>query len=441
MKRFLYLLFCVCLLGLGATTLASAAPETAVSAQTTPTATINTGALNVRSGPGVGYSVVVIVYQNNTVTLVGRNSNSSWVNIRTASGQTGWVNASYLTTSTTISSLPLVDTPPLSAAAAVNTGSLNVRTGPGVTYSVITAVGYGQNVSLLGRNGNTSWIKIQLANGQQGWVNGTYLTANVTLSSLPVVDAPAPPEPPVPVAPNALLSLRAGPSFSDAVIGQVFQGQRVRAIGRNAANSWIKVLVLESGLQGWIGAAYLQLDVPIGNLPISDGSTPATPTTPTPTPPTSGVTAVVATGALNVRSGPGAAYSIVTTVNQGATVTLTGRNNLSTWVQVKTASNVTGWVNASLISITGTVSTLPVIDVPTQTATAVVNTGALNVRSGPTIQNSVVAVIQQGTVVGLIGRNSNSSWVQVRLSNGQTGWVNASYVQANTTINSLPISN
>lgn len=416
---------------------------TPAQAQTAPTAVVNTGALNMRSGPGVVYSVVGVAYQGQAVTLLGRNESSSWLKIRTSTNVEGWSNASLLTTSAALSSLPIIfEAPTLTATAVVATGALNVRTGPGVTYGVVTAVYQGQTVTLLGRTSNNAWVKIQIVTGQQGWVNASLITPNVAISTLPIADVPAQPAPPVPVAPNALLSLRGGPSLSNSVVGHVYQGQRVQAIGRNSASSWVKLHVVESGLEGWIGVGYVQLTVPIESLPVLDGGTTAPPTTnPTP-PPTSGtgLTAVITTGALNVRSGPGIGYSKVTIVYSGQYVTLIGRNSNSSWVKVRTSANQEGWVNATYISTSGAVNTLPVLDAPTLAATAVITTGALNVRSGPGITYTATAVVYQGQAVGLIGRNADSSWVKVRLANDHVGWINAAYIQTATTLSNLPVT-
>ncbi|MCA9931358.1 MAG: SH3 domain-containing protein [Anaerolineales bacterium] len=421
---------------------------TKTAVQTNPTAVVNTGALNVRSGPGIGYDIVTVVNQGVTVTLLGRNANSTWAKIQVSDGRQGWVNASLISPSVAISTLAVItDTPDLTAAATVATGALNVRSGPGVTYSVLTVAGYGHTVGLLGRNSNSSWAKVRLSNGQEGWVNASLITPNVSISSLPIADAPAPPEPPVPVAPNALLSLRAGPSLSDTVIGQVYQGQRVQAIGRNDSSTWVKVRVLETGLEGWISVAFVQADVIISNLPVMTGSTipaaTATSTpiaTPTPTTSTSG-TAVVTASALNLRTGPGIGYGVVTVVYQGHTVTLLGRNSSSSWVKVRTSAGQEGWMNVQYLTSGTAINSLPVIDAATLTAVGTVNTGALNVRSGPGIEYTATAVVFQGTSIGLIGRNSNSSWVKVRLSNDHVGWVNAAYINTVTTINSLPVTN
>lgn len=410
-------------------------------------ATIATGALNVRSGPSLAYNPVAVVNQGNVVSLIGRNADSTWAKIRLSNGTEGWVNAAgtYITPSVAISSLPLVavaDAPESSATALVSTGALNVRSGPGVTYSVVTVASQGQTVMLLGRNANSSWAKIRLSNGTEGWVNATLLTPSVAISSLPFADSPAPPEPPVPVAPGAVLSLRSGPGFNYPVTGSVYQGLQVSAIGRNAANTWLKVR-LSDGQEGWIGAQYVQLSIPVSNLPILDGTTGSTTPTPgaTATPPATTYWATVNTGAANVRSGPGIGYGIVTVVTQGQYVSLLARNSISSWAKVQLTDGTVGWINASLLDANIAINTLPVENVQTISTSGVVNTAALNVRTGPGVNYGVTAVVYQGQGVALIGRNADSSWLKVRLTNGTVGWINSAYIQTSTTLNSLPITN
>lgn len=430
----------------------------------TATAVIATGALNVRSGPGITYSVVTVVNQGSVVNLLGRNADSSWAYVQTAAAKLGWVNASssYITPSVAISSLDVVTpatatptatvtststpspatptatatpAPATSPTALVATGALNVRSGPGVTYSVLTVTTQGQTVTLLGRNANSSWAKIRLSSGTEGWVNSSLITPTVSISSLPLADSPAPPQPPVPVAPGAVLSLRSGPGFSYPVTGSVYQGLQVTAVGRNANSTWLKVQ-LSDGQQGWIGAQYVQLSLPVGNLPILDGST----TNPT-TPVTSANAATIATGAANVRSGPGIGYGIVAVAGQGQTVTLLARNNINSWVKVQLANGTQGWINASLLSTSVNISSLPIQFEQTLSASGLVNTAALNVRVGPGITYGVTAVIYQNQGVALLGRNADSSWIKVRLKDGTVGWINGAYIDTATTLNSLPISN
>lgn len=339
------LLGLVGLLGLSQVETAQAAPSQSSHHHT---AVIATGALNVRSGPGVAYTSTAVVYQGATVTMLGRNYSATWIKIQMANGHQGWVNAAYTFPSTAIINLPIVDTttptPPATATAVVNTGALNVRSGPGMAYSVVTVSQQGHVVHLLGRNANSSWAKVRVFSGQEGWVNASLIIPNVPISSLPIVSAP--------------------------------------------------------------------------------GATP---------------TAVVNTGALNVRSGPGVGYSVVAWVQRGQTLALLGRNANSSWVQVRTPGNHTGWVNASLVTANVAISSLPVVGATTPSATAVVATGSLNVRYGPGVAYGVFTSLQQGTTVTLLGRNQAATWVKIQLPNGTQGWVNAAFLQASVAIVNLPV--
>ncbi len=67
----------------------------------------------------------------------------------------------------------------------------------------------------------------------------------------------------------------------------------------------------------------------------------------------------------NVRNGPGLAYGIVGGAQQGEKVSLTGRNQASTWYQVKLADGTEGWIFGQLLTINSSVVTsqLAVIEV------------------------------------------------------------------------------
>lgn len=68
---------------------------------TTPTVlstgyyTINTGALNIRQGPGTSYDIVTSYTNGTQVAAVGFNSDYSWANVRCGS-TVGWCSAKYL---------------------------------------------------------------------------------------------------------------------------------------------------------------------------------------------------------------------------------------------------------------------------------------------------------------------------------------------------------
>lgn len=175
-----------------------------------------------------------------------------------------------------------------SGATAIVTNAyyLNVRSGPGVGYGVVTVLGRGAYVTMLGRNANASWIKIQPIDGYywQGWVNAFYLAPSMNIWDLPVVDgAPPPPPPPgaIGTVANAYsLNLRSGPGVGYGIITALTYGTQVTLIGRNAAATWLQVqTIVPQGLtlpsyQGWVNAYYITTTYPIYNLPVTDGSQP-----------------------------------------------------------------------------------------------------------------------------------------------------------------------
>ena len=337
---------------------------TAVLAQTVVyTAVIDTGALNVRQGPGITYASTTTVYKGQTVTLLGRNDNSSWAKIRTIGGQEGWVNASYIIpNNVAISSLPLMTStaaPLPTPLAPVAPGGIAVRSGPGFNFPAAGFVNNGSFVNLLGRTSDSTWIKVSANNDTLvGWMNASVIQTNLSINNLPVVDGstvtPTPTAPTTPPPSGATatittgsLNVRSGPGLGYNVLGQVHLGQVVTLIGRNSEGTWVKIPTFGGLNEGWISVAYIQPNVAISSLPVIGT-------------PTLSSIGVLNTGAANVRSGPGLEFTSITTVNFGTTVTLIGRNSAGNWLKVQLASGTQGWIHASLLNINVAVNTLPI---------------------------------------------------------------------------------
>ena len=407
-----------------------AAPTT----QSTATAVIDTGALNVRSGPAPTYSRVTTVYLNDVVTLLGRVPDSSWVQIQTASGHQGWINSRYILPYVELSTLPIVSTPitPGNAPGGnVTAGNLNVRSGPGPSYPPVTVVTYGEFVALTGRNYNGSWVRIRTNAGHEGWVNGSYLTTNASISDLPIVDSP---EATTPVATviATYLNVRSGPSVDYGWVATLNYGDRVALLSRNADGSWVQIQNAV-GQQGWVNGAYLVADVPVGSLP--QGGVPENPIERP-----SGPMATITANYLNVRGGAGLQHAVISVVTYGEVVNLLGRDMYSTWVKVQTPTGVVGWINSDYTQPNVAISTLPVADTGARgSATVIAN--YLNVRQGPSMDSAVILALSYGQNMSLIGRSSDGYWLKVQTANGTVGWVSGAYVQSTTDTSQLPIAN
>lgn len=159
-----------------------------------PVAAVNTAWLNVRVGPGANYERITSLPRGTYVTMLARNSTSTWVWVRLDSGQQGWMYAPYLTTDYNVPSLPPYETGVpeeggngLPTAIVTRAQYLNLRSGPGVGYAIIGQLRGGDVVELAGhRNQDATWVSVIAPNGQQGWVNAYFLESDFPFESLPV---------------------------------------------------------------------------------------------------------------------------------------------------------------------------------------------------------------------------------------------------------------
>ncbi len=434
-----------------------------VAAQT-GTATVNTGALNVRSGPGTEYSVIAQVTQGQVITLKARNGDGSWVFITTPSAVDGWVNSTYILPSIPISSLPVVgiatstaiatNTPtnltatPVPGTGTVNTGQLNVRSGPSPSYSILASVFQGETVALLGRNADSSWLYLQTNQGVVGWSNSKYITSSTPITNLPVVDgsssatatsgapvATAPPAGPTAVPGTAsvsasTLNVRAAAGLSYARVDQIYYGNTVWVNGRNLDTTWISIIT-PNGATGWVNGKYIASNINYSTLPIISQTG----------------TGIVLTGRLNVRSGAGPTFSVLTSAPQGANLTLLGRSSDNSWLYLRAPDAQEGWSRADYLGTTTDLNALPILagPVPTSPASSVPpvtdpgNTAVL--RSCPNLGCAVTGSVFSGLTITATGRNADSTWVYLTTSNNQQGWIPAQFVQLTIPVNSLPVIN
>lgn len=171
-------------LGMGATNMAPGTPHLVV----------NTSFLNVRTGPGVGNPVLTVVKGGTNLIITAIHSGGVWYQVETSAGA-GWVNSNYAVARGNISSLTRTETPTAregahlsgpTPRAVVNTAHLNIRTGPGVSHSIITDVPGGTVLKVLGLSGGRGWYLVEGSFGQ-GWLNNHYTVFRGDFSQVRVV--------------------------------------------------------------------------------------------------------------------------------------------------------------------------------------------------------------------------------------------------------------
>ncbi|MCC6191930.1 MAG: SH3 domain-containing protein [Anaerolineales bacterium] len=154
-----------------------------------------------------------------------------------------------------VEAAPALEGTTTEASATVATGRLNVRTGPGVNYTIVTRIDLGQSMTLTGRNLSATWVRIRLPNSIEGWVSARYIQASIPIADLVVTSTTSPTPAPTPTAVVTVsqLQLRAGPGASYNLLATLGQNQALALLGRTADSAWVKVRAANVG-EGWMPA-------------------------------------------------------------------------------------------------------------------------------------------------------------------------------------------
>ncbi len=178
---------------------------------------------------------------------------------------------------------------------ATTTYTLNMRTGPGATYTVLVTLPGGTPLLLEARNADASWLLARTLDGaQRGWVASLYLAFSPGVSALrlplseEILSEPAPGAAPAPApaggepAPEApalaggtattryQMNIRSGPGTLHNALGQLSAGTSLVLEARNGDVSWVLAHTPDNRARGWLASQYLIFaEGGAANLPIS----------------------------------------------------------------------------------------------------------------------------------------------------------------------------
>jgi uncharacterized protein YgiM (DUF1202 family) len=83
-------------------------------------------------------------------------------------------------------------------------------------------------------------------------------------------------------------------------------------------------------------------------------------------------------------------------------------------------------------------NTTPAATTPTVSAVVQSARGA-NVRQAPNLSAEILTVLDNATVVPVLGRTRDNAWFFVQLSEGESGWISSTVVRPSRLVDSLPI--
>jgi lipoprotein-anchoring transpeptidase ErfK/SrfK len=152
--------------------------------------------------------------------------------------------------------------------------------------------------------------------------------------------------------------------------------------------------------------------------------------TPSATPPT---TIWVSGTRVNLRTGPGTNFSAIRKVIHDEQLQFLGRLSDNTWLYVKTSDGQEGWITTAWINLAGVNldydGYLVKTPSPVPPATIWVSGARVNLRTGPGTNFSVIQKLTYEERLLLLGRLSDNTWLYVKTSDGQEGWITMSGVE------------
>jgi len=128
-------------------------------------------------------------------------------------------------------------------AATVDTDILNLRSGPGLTFSVISTLTEGDIIVILERT-NSEWYKIN-SHGTVGYVNTPYLKDVLTAENFNALGRVT----------GDYVNIRVGPSTTSDLLGTYIEETVMIIIGIN--NGWYKVR--HDDLTGYVRSDYMEI--------------------------------------------------------------------------------------------------------------------------------------------------------------------------------------
>jgi N-acetylmuramoyl-L-alanine amidase len=250
-----------------------------------------------------------------------------------------------------ISFLPIIEEPTEAAShakAQISVNTLNVRSGPGLSNTVVAKVHKGQTYVITSEQGQ--WLKLQLNSHQSGWVAG-WLVKKLQTEETATVKASS-------------LNVRSGPSTAYRWIGSFSKGDSVSILNEN--NGWYEVSF--QGSKGWISGSYIKKEANIIETDRQDVNR--------------NPNVSLLYDGTNIRKGPSTNYSVVARGNQGERFSIV--NKTGDWYEIQLSNGSNAFVAGWIVTLSGQLpeATRPALSSHLKGKTIVIDPGHGGIDSG-----------------------------------------------------------
>ncbi len=231
---------------------------------------------------------------------------------------------------------------------------------------------------------------------------------------------------------DSYVNLRSGAGTNYSVVTTMAKNTKVTFIdGKIYSTNWYKIKELKTNKTGYVHKNYVQADEAAASA-ASAGS------------------GYINTDYVNLRKGAGTNYAIVTNMRQNTKFTLVSTKLYNTnWYNIKLSNGTTGYVMKTYVTLNSTQPATKATQATTKATqaatkatqatqattkgstvtTGYINADYVNLRKGAGTNFAVVTTMRINTKFTFISTNLyNSSWYNIKLSNGTTGYVIKDYV-------------
>lgn len=342
---------------------------------------VNTGFLNVRIAPGAQFSVLATVAGGTQLAVLGRAADGVWLYVEGDFGR-GWLNNQFVLFRGNYDSVPVIEDfraliPASAADQQANQASLGQ--GGGAESSSVTSGRRVSGITLTGdwyERPDTNSLKVRSAVSDTNTIYPLIGVTNVAGITWYQASVPGVGNVwgfqgqlrPLQCGNDSILVLTRDDSirFDGITNRQSFLLPRGTEVFAQALRDSFLVVQLADGTVGLITqdalaarpAEIRSVCETVTSTPSEQNSAPSVNNNTTTAP--TGNRIVVNTGSLNVRSGPGSAFSPVTTVSGGTQLAVLGVAPDGVWYLVQGPFGE-GWVNSEFVVFRGNYSTVPVI--------------------------------------------------------------------------------
>lgn len=354
---------------------------------------VNVDVLNVRSGPGLSHKVISQLRKDEQYPLVDEENN--WSKIQLSDSKTGWV-ASWL-----VSEIKS-ETSSSGSSISSNVDGLNVRTGPGLTFSILGQIYPSQQFPFIAEKG--SWTNINY-NGKSAWVASWLISKKESDPQPQSKDTLA-------TIQATILNVRTGPSTSYPKIGILEQGDQI--VITDVKDGWYEIDF--NNQKAWVAGDYVKKQTE------ETKENENNPTT---------IKAKVTATVLNVRESGSLNGKVIDQITQNTSVEIHKEENDWAYISYGSSSNgwVAGWFLKKESSSDSTETNIDQTDAPK----VMLMYDATNLRSGPSTSYSILERGNKGDQFPII--STVGDWYKILLPNNTEAYVAGWIVTAS---NELP---